>query len=108
QRPQEAWRHPVKASRHVVFRGRVQGVGFRDFVLEEAVDRGLEGWVRNRADGISVEALLVGDAAAVTAAIEACRKGPPSARVDAIDQRDGEPEELGLGRPGSFVRLPTV
>jgi hypothetical protein len=34
--------------------------------------------------------------------------GPPAARVDALDQRDGTPEELQLGKPGSFVRLQTV
>jgi acylphosphatase len=98
----------VTIIRHVVFRGRVQGVGFRDFVVEEAAQHGLEGWVRNRADGVSVEAVLVGQEETAAAVIEACRKGPPAARVDAVDQRDGTPEELTLGEPGSFVRLPTV
>ena len=68
--------------RHSVLRGRVQGVGFRAFVEREALKRGLEGWVRNRRDG-SVEAVLAGDADAVTAMIEACRRGPMGARVDA-------------------------
>ncbi len=98
----------MKVTRHVVFRGRVQGVGFRDFVLEEAVHRGLDGWVRNRADRVSVEAVLAGPADAVTQVIEACRKGPPAAGVDTVDQRDATPDDLAPGRPGSFVRLPTV
>ena len=43
--------------RHVTIRGRVQGVGYRAFVDDEAGARGLEGWVRNRRDG-SVEAVF--------------------------------------------------
>lgn len=97
-----------KVIRHVVFRGRVQGVGFRDFVLEEASQQGLEGWVRNRADRMSVEAVFAGESQVVATVIEVCRMGPPAARVDALDQRDGTPEELKLGKAGSFVRLSTV
>jgi len=98
----------VNVIRHVVFRGRVQGVGFRDFVLEEAVQQRLEGWVRNRADRISVEAVFAGPGNVVATVIEVCRMGPPAARVDALDQRDGTPEELALGKPRLFSRLPTV
>jgi acylphosphatase len=65
---------PVKIVRHVVFRGRVQGVGFRAFVEEVATRAGLEGWVRNRRVG-TVEAVFSGDAAAADIVIEACRKG---------------------------------
>ena len=54
------------AIRHVMIRGRVQGVGYRYFVEREAQSRGLEGWVRNRRDG-SVEAVFSGPAEAVTA-----------------------------------------
>jgi acylphosphatase len=45
--------------RHASIRGRVQGVGFRAFVEHEALKRGIEGWVRNRRDGL-VEALFAG------------------------------------------------
>ena len=38
----------MSVTRHVMFHGRVQGVGFRAFVEQAASDRGLEGWVRNR------------------------------------------------------------
>lgn len=98
----------AKVIRHVVFRGRVQGVGFRDFVLEEAAQQGLEGWVRNRADRVLVEAVFAGPSVVVATVIEVCRMGPPAARVEALDQRDGTSEELALGKPGSFIRLPTV
>jgi len=93
---------------HVLFRGRVQGVGFRAFVEHEALKRGLEGWVRNRRDG-AVEAVMAGARAAVDATIEACRRGPSGAHVDALDQRDGSDEELKARAPGDlFSVLATV
>jgi len=94
--------------RHVVVRGRVQGVGYRAFVEDEAHQHGLRGWVRNRRDG-SVEAVFAGPAAGVDAAIEACRRGPFSARVSALDQREGTETDLAV-RPGGemFSVLPTV
>ena len=93
---------------HVLFRGRVQGVGFRAFVEHEALKRGLEGWVRNRRDG-AVEALFAGPAKSVEGMIEACHIGPLGAHVDALDQRDGSDEELKARAPGDlFSVLPTV
>jgi acylphosphatase len=68
----------------VTVRGRVQGVGFRAFVDEEAQARGLSGWVRNRRDG-TVEAVLAGDDAAVGEMLAALREGPPSAVVRAVE-----------------------
>ncbi|HEX3164045.1 MAG TPA: acylphosphatase, partial [Pseudolabrys sp.] len=59
---------------HVVVRGRVQGVGYRAFVEDEAHRLGLRGWVRNRRDG-SVEAVFSGPRSEVEAAIDACRRG---------------------------------
>ena len=92
---------------HVMFPGRVQGVGFRAFVEEAASLRGLQGWVRNRRSG-SVEAVLSGEAADVDAVIEACRKGPPSARVERIDQREGTGSDLALRGAQAFAVLATV
>jgi acylphosphatase len=82
--------------------GRVQGVWFRAWTTENAVKRGLRGWVRNREDG-SVEALFCGPPAAVDEMIEACRCGPRSARVERIDQTLAEPVQ----EPG-FHQLPTA
>ena len=90
--------------RHISVRGRVQGVGFRAFVEHEALKRHLSGWVRNRRDG-TVEAVFSGEAAAVAAAIEACRRGPMSGRVDAIYERDGDAEDLKLLRPGEVFSV---
>jgi acylphosphatase len=98
----------VDVMRHVVIRGRVQGIGFRAWTEYTALERGLQGWVRNRRDG-AVEALFVGLPDAVAAMIAACHQGPRGSRVDGIDQRDGTAEELELRRRGElFSVLPTV
>ena len=83
--------------------GRVQGVGYRDWTVETARRLGLTGWVRNRVDG-AVEALIVGDDQAVGRMIDACRRGPPAARVDNVDI---DPVDLDV-LPQGFTQLPTV
>ena len=94
--------------RHVTVRGRVQGVGYRYFVEHEARARGLEGWVRNRRDG-SVEAVFAGPAGPVMAMIAACRRGPSSARVQALRDEAANPDMLNLRDAGErFSVLPTV
>jgi acylphosphatase len=94
--------------RHVLIRGRVQGVGFRAWTEDTALINGIDGWVRNRADG-AVEAVFAGSAEAVAAMIAACRQGPPSARIERIDERDGSVEELAVRRRGEgFSVLATV
>ena len=86
----------------VIVRGRVQGVWYRGWTVDEAMRRGLDGWVRNRADG-AVEALFSGPGEAVEAMIAACRRGPPAARVERIEQFSAAPP----GEPG-FRQLPTL
>lgn len=71
-------------ARRLEISGRVQGVGFRYFVTRCARQQGLRGWVRNRSDG-SLEALLIGEEAAVATVTEQCRRGPPMGRVDRLD-----------------------
>ena len=94
--------------RHVTVKGRVQGVGYRYFVEQEARSRDLEGWVRNRRDG-SVEAVFAGPADAVTAMIAACRRGPSSARVEALQDEVVNPDMLKLREPGDrFSVLSTI
>ena len=94
----------MRIIRHVDVRGRVQGVGYRAFVEHEALRRGLEGWVRNCRDG-SVEAMFAGDAAVVGDMIAACRRGPYSARVDALDQREGGEDDLRPRRAGELFSV---
>jgi acylphosphatase len=63
--------------------GRVQGVGYRFWAVDEARRLGLDGWVRNRRDG-TVELFAVGEAAAIEALAAACAQGPPGARVTPV------------------------
>jgi len=63
--------------------GRVQGVGFRYALADEARARNLCGWVRNRRDG-SVEAVIAGVEADVEALVAWARRGPPAAQVTAV------------------------
>jgi acylphosphatase len=63
--------------------GKVQGVWFRAWTMEQAQKRGLIGWVRNRNDG-SVEALFAGPAEKVDDMVQACRQGPPLAKVAGV------------------------
>ncbi|MCC7272994.1 MAG: acylphosphatase, partial [Alphaproteobacteria bacterium] len=69
---------PADIAARLRIAGRVQGVWYRAWTVETAQALGLRGWVRNRADG-SVEALLIGPAAAVDAMAARCRQGPPKA-----------------------------
>ncbi|HEX9570343.1 MAG TPA: acylphosphatase [Rhodospirillales bacterium] len=86
----------------VVIEGRVQGVWFRGWTVDEASRRGLRGWVRNRRDG-SVEALFAGDADQVDDMVKACRRGPSAARVETVGVHAAE-DPGGQG----FMHLPTV
>ena len=83
--------------------GRVQGVGYRAFVADEARRLGLGGFVRNRADG-TVEAVAAGDDGAITALIAACRRGPRFSAVDRIEQAPAEEADL----PVAFAIRPTL
>jgi len=76
-------------TRQILVTGRVLGVGYRYALRDEALQLGVAGWVRNRADG-SVEALLQGDAAALAQLIAWARRGPRLAQVDEL--RDDPPQ----------------
>ena len=70
----------------VTIRGRVQGVWYRGWTVDEARRLGLSGWVRNRRDG-PVEAVFSGPEHAVRAMIALCREGPPAALVRELTSR---------------------
>jgi acylphosphatase len=84
-------------AKRLVIAGRVQGVGFRDWLVEQAQALGVDGWVRNRADGC-VEALIAGDIHAVEELARLCRRGPRSAEVVSITEELSEPPD----RPGFY------
>ena len=78
--------------RRVVVHGRVQGVFFRDSLRRQAERHGVSGWARNTRGG-TVEAVFEGDHD-VERLVSFARKGPPDARVDAVDIHEEEPEGL--------------
>lgn len=71
--------------RHVVVRGRVQGVSYRSFAQRMARHIGVRGWVRNRPDG-SVEALGAGPNEQVERWVAVLRHGPPFALVADLEE----------------------
>jgi acylphosphatase len=80
--------------------GRVQGVGYRFFVLEAAQVEGLRGWVRNLPDG-DVDGVAEGDREAVDRFTHKLSRGPAQARVDHVDVQDDIPGGHG---PGFTIR----
>jgi len=73
----------TEARAHIIISGRVQGVFYRAFTRDLALNLGLSGWVRNLYDG-TVEALFEGEKPLIEQAIEKCYIGPPGARVKDI------------------------
>ncbi|OGR90615.1 MAG: hypothetical protein A2992_00165 [Elusimicrobia bacterium RIFCSPLOWO2_01_FULL_59_12] len=71
------------AAAHVLIKGRVQGVGYRFFAQDAAEPFALKGWVRNLPGG-DVECVVEGPRLAIERFLEELRKGPPVARVDAV------------------------
>jgi acylphosphatase len=78
----------------LVIRGRVQGVGFRESCRYAATRAGIDGWVRNRADG-SVEAWLEGPPPGVASVAEWCQAGPRHASVTGVEVYDETPTGVG-------------
>lgn len=76
--------------KYFMVRGRVQGVGFRWFVLQAAEELGLSGWVRNRPDG-AVEGEVQGTQAEVAVLLERVARGPRSAGVDSMETQERPP-----------------
>ena len=83
------------AIRYIV-RGRVQGVGFRDFARRAALAAGVRGWVRNRADG-AVEALAAGEPEALERFAADLRRGPRWSEVESLEQLDAAAETPAAG-----------
>ena len=84
-------------------KGRVQGVYYRKWTVENASRLGLDGWVRNRRDG-SVEAVFSGNTRDVDSMVENCKVGPEAAVVTSVTV---EPL-VSLDHPSKgFERRPT-
>ena len=84
---------------HVYVSGTVQGVYYRATTRDQARERGVDGWVRNLADG-RVEAVFEGAPDAVEAMVEWCHAGSPRAEVDDVDVEYADPQ----GETGFEIR----
>jgi len=93
----------VRVRLHLLIKGKVQGVFFRQSMRDVAKHYGVHGWVRNLPDGRTVEAVLEGDEEAVNKVVEWARYGPPGARVESIDAT----REEYRGEFDDFKILPT-
>ena len=87
---------PDPITRHLRITGRVQGVGYRWNMAQQAQALGVSGWVRNRLDG-SVEAMACGPVDAVQALVEWAQSGPVGARVDGVVVKEVGGGELPSG-----------
>lgn len=84
---------------HVIVRGRVQGVYFREFTRRQAESLGLCGWVRNLPDR-TVEAVLEGEDGSVEAMLTWLHHGSPMSAVSAVEAV----EEVPRGEQGFAIR----
>ena len=89
--------------RRLVITGRVQNVFYRDWFVQQARGLGVDGWVRNRADG-SVEAVVQGAAEMIDAIVTRANEGSPASRVADVTVLDDAPAETLEG----FVKKPTT
>ena len=73
--------------KHLVISGKVQGVGFRYWMENFAINNNISGWVKNKSSG-DVEALIVGQEKEVQKLIKQCKIGPSSAAIQNIQIND--------------------
>ena len=79
-------------AKRLIISGRVQGVGYRDWMATAARSLGMAGWVRNLSNG-SVEALVFGDTDAMEELLRQCRRGPGAAMVSRIEEHWADPPD---------------
>ena len=79
--------------KHIIIKGKVQGVGFRYWLYKEAMQRNIDGWVRNKITG-DVEALLVGSNVEINMLIKLCEKGPTTSKVTKVKVQSYQKEYL--------------
>ena len=79
--------------KYIIITGKVQGVGFRYWLYKAAIERNIDGWVRNKISG-EVEALLIGNDLKIDYLIKLCEKGPPSSKVTKVEVQNYKKEYL--------------
>ncbi|SFC37246.1 acylphosphatase [Halobiforma haloterrestris] len=84
---------------HVFVSGTVQGVYYRANTRDTAREKGVDGWVKNLADG-RVEAVFEGPEEAVEGMVQWCHTGSPAAEVEDVEVEYEEPQ----GEDGFEIR----
>ena len=82
--------------KHLIINGKVQGVGFRYWMKNLAINNNINGWVKNKMSG-DVEALIVGKEKNVQKLIKLCEIGPSSATIQNIQVNDYEHDYSKIG-----------
>jgi acylphosphatase len=77
--------------KHIVITGKVQGIGFRYWLYKAAIQRNIDGWVRNKISG-EVEALIIGNDKNVNDLIKLCEKGPTFSKVTKVKVQNYQKE----------------
>jgi len=84
----------MEIRKHLIIKGRVQGVYFRDFTRGKAMELGVRGWVRNLSNG-DVESLIIGERNTLEKMMEWVWEGPPMAMVrQVIENSIKEAEDI--------------
>jgi acylphosphatase len=96
--------NPDLLARRYIVSGRVQGVGFRNYVEHVAGKLAVDGYVRNRRDG-SVEVFAISTSDRLNQLRFALEKGPTMARVLGVQEQPDRPDEKYRG---SFIIEITV
>ncbi|TDO73020.1 acylphosphatase [Halanaerobium saccharolyticum] len=81
-----------KIQKHIYISGRVQGVGFRAFIREQAAVLDIKGWAKNLADG-RVEVVIQGQKNNIKQMISKLKEGPSFARVDDFEINDEQVDD---------------
>ena len=79
--------------KHIIITGKVQNVGYRYWLYKEAIEKNINGWVRNKISG-EVEALVIGNDTVINNLIKLCKKGPPLSKVTKIKVQNYQKEFL--------------
>ena len=79
-------------AKHIIIKGRVQGVFFRKFTQRKATDLNVAGWVRNTTN-YCVEVFAQGEQDKLEEFVEWCKVGPPEAQVEGVEitEEDNDP-----------------
>ena len=93
---------PEPTARYIRITGVVQGVGFRPFVYNLAVELKLSGWVLNSSSGVEIEA--IGPPAALEAFVQRLQSdAPPLARIETIKVREVPATDIDLPKAEGFA-----